>query len=636
MKLQGKILATVLATGIVGLAVGLASQLFVLRNQGVDAALNAMRGIVASGEEVRVLVSRLNHDQAFRTKELVLSASKSSGPLQDQPVYNTIPVVAAWKAIGAAAGKEHFEFRVVRELARNKKNLPTDAEKVILHALAVEGVTEYRATDKDNGRVIFARPIVLTADCLNCHGDPSTSATKDGKDPLGFQMEGWKEGELRGAFILSADLQAINSYSMTAFRKSALSLIVLFTVTVLVWTLLVVNYTHRSVINPLQQAINSAGASAEHQTQASLAIAEQSQKLSDSSSSQAAALEQTSATLEEMTSMVQQNATHADQAKHLAENTQRAVDAGIAEMAQLTAAMAEIKGASGNIAGIIRTIDQIAFQTNILALNAAVEAARAGEAGAGFAVVAEEVRALAKRSADAAKSTAEQIEAAVQKSDNGAAISARVAGNLDAVAKHSRESAEIMRNIAVASKEQAVGVHQLNETVSAIDKATQANAEGSHQGAEAALRLKQSSLELSASVEALAQIVGELAHRSVIDKEQILKAVGAHGQWKRRLDEAIESGQSDVDVATASRDDACAFGKWLGSLDEPSRSAPRVQSVCQMHRCFHHEAGKVLELALKGQQAQARKCVSVNGSFSVASAQLTKEMDNWLGELTTT
>ena len=151
----------------------------------------------------------------------------------------------------------------------------------------------------------------------------------------------------------------------------------------------------------------------------SATITASSQSLAEGASEQAASLEETSASLEEMSSMTRHNAENAQKANELAKQARSAADKGVADMQAMNAAMEAIKNSSDDIAKIIKTIDEIAFQTNILALNAAVEAARAGEAGMGFAVVADEVRNLAQRSAQAAKETAGQIEGAISQDGAG-------------------------------------------------------------------------------------------------------------------------------------------------------------------------------------------------------------------------
>ena len=172
-------------------------------------------------------------------------------------------------------------------------------------------------------------------------------------------------------------------------------------------------------------------------------------------------------------------------------------------MAEMTTAMNAIKASSDDIAKIIKTIDEIAFQTNILALNAAVEAARAGEAGMGFAVVADEVRSLAQRCAQAAKETATKIEDAVQKSAHGAEISAKVAKSLEEIVTKARQVDEMAGEVASASREQTQGIEQVNTAVAQMDKVTQSNAATAEESASAAE-------ELNAQADALKDAVAEL------------------------------------------------------------------------------------------------------------------------------
>ena len=169
--------------------------------------------------------------------------------------------------------------------------------------------------------------------------------------------------------------------------------------------------------------------------------------------------------------------------------------------------MDAIKGASDDISKIIKTIDEIAFQTNILALNAAVEAARAGEAGMGFAVVAEEVRNLAQRSAQSAKETAGKIEDSVKKSEHGVQICGKVAQSLSAIVGKARQVDTLVAEIAQASKEQTQGIEQVNTAVSQMDKVTQSNAGNAEETAAAAEELSAQSVVLQDSVATLLALV---------------------------------------------------------------------------------------------------------------------------------
>lgn len=237
-------------------------------------------------------------------------------------------------------------------------------------------------------------------------------------------------------------------------------------------------------------------------------VATASHSLAEGASAQAASLEQTSASLEEMTSMTRRNAENAQAAKDLAGQTRSAADAGSSDMEQMDGAMKDIKSASDNIAKILKSIDEIAFQTNILALNAAVEAARAGEAGAGFAVVADEVRSLAQRSAQAARETADKIEDSIKKSGRGVEISGRVALSLREIVGKVRQMDELATQIAAASTEQSQGIGQINSAVTQMDKVTQANAAGAEQTAGAARDLNAQAAMQKSTVTELSILVG--------------------------------------------------------------------------------------------------------------------------------
>jgi methyl-accepting chemotaxis protein len=232
-------------------------------------------------------------------------------------------------------------------------------------------------------------------------------------------------------------------------------------------------------------------------------LAETSNSVAESASGQAAALADTSRALTEMASLTQQSAGNAEKVTELSRQSRQTAEAGAGEMRQLATAMQDIQVASKDIAKVIKTIDQIAFQTNILALNAAVEAARAGEAGQGFAVVADEVRSLAQRSASAAKDTAAMIEGTISKTALGAGISERAAHSLRQIVEQVRKVDELASAAATAAKEQSLGIRQLTQTVSQLDQGTQSNAAQAEEGASAAQ-------ELSAQAAVLEEAVAEL------------------------------------------------------------------------------------------------------------------------------
>ena len=232
------------------------------------------------------------------------------------------------------------------------------------------------------------------------------------------------------------------------------------------------------------------------------------QALADGASTQAASLEETAASLEEISSMTKRNAQSAGEAKTLSSQTRGTADAGAAHMQAMQAAMEAIRSASTDVTKILKTIDDIAFQTNILALNAAVEAARAGEAGAGFAVVAEEVRSLAQRSAQAARDTATKIEDSTAKSREGVRISTEVAANFKTIQQQIESLDRLVADIASASSEQNSGLAQLSSAIAQMDQVTQRNAATAEESAASAAELNNHAGDISSVVGNLLQSVG--------------------------------------------------------------------------------------------------------------------------------
>jgi methyl-accepting chemotaxis protein len=237
-------------------------------------------------------------------------------------------------------------------------------------------------------------------------------------------------------------------------------------------------------------------------------VSASSQSLANGSSEQAASLEESSASLEEMSSMTKRNAENTRQARELSGQTRASTEAGAGRVHEMHKAMNDIKASSDDIAKIIKTIDEIAFQTNILALNAAVEAARAGEAGAGFSVVAEEVRGLAQRSATAARDTAGKIESAISKSRQGVDIASDVSRSLGDILDKARRMDAVIAEIAEASSEQSQGIGQVNTAIGRMDKVTQANASTAEETAAAAEELNAQSLTLREAVSDLRRLIG--------------------------------------------------------------------------------------------------------------------------------
>jgi len=268
-----------------------------------------------------------------------------------------------------------------------------------------------------------------------------------------------------------------------------------------------VYFLARSVTLPIGQIARELNEASDQVAAASSEVASASQSLAEGASEQASALEETSSSLEEMSSMTRQNADHAAQAKSLMDQTRKIVEKVDTQMHHMVTAIQDVTKSSEETGKIIKTIDEIAFQTNLLALNAAVEAARAGEAGAGFAVVAEEVRNLALRSAEAAKNTATLIENTINSVKSSSQLTQQTQEAFKENIDISTKVGQLVEEIAAASNEQAQGIGQIGKAVAEMDKVVQQNAANAEESASASEEMSAQAQQMNGSVVKLVRLV---------------------------------------------------------------------------------------------------------------------------------
>lgn len=269
---------------------------------------------------------------------------------------------------------------------------------------------------------------------------------------------------------------------------------------ILMWIAYRVSNTVGSIATGLSEAGNQVSTAITQLTAAG-------QTLSQSSTEAAASLEETVASLEEMSSMVQMNSDNAKQAAALSQSSKDAAEQGQSEIQLLITSMNDISQSSKKIEEIISVIDDIAFQTNLLALNAAVEAARAGEQGKGFAVVAEAVRALAQRSASAAKDITTLIKDSVEKVDRGSQIADRSGDVLNTIVTSVKKVSDLNTEIAAASSEQTTGIQQISKAMNQLDQGSQANAASSEEIAASSEEISAQAIQMQAMVINLNEVI---------------------------------------------------------------------------------------------------------------------------------
>jgi methyl-accepting chemotaxis protein len=263
----------------------------------------------------------------------------------------------------------------------------------------------------------------------------------------------------------------------------------------------------RSISKPIHQAAMQLVQSTDQTSLAVEQLAGASQSTAEALSRQASSLEQTSATLEELTAATKRDSAGAQQIQELVNQVRIVVAEGNQHVTQMGTALEEIVGSANEVRKIVDTIEEIAFQTNILALNAAVEAARAGEAGAGFSVVADEVRNLAQRASQAAKSTAELIQNSLKSTETGASIGGKLSATFGGIVKNSAEATDGLSNITASFRSQVDRISQISAAVSQLSDLTQRQAAGSEQSASAAEELRAQAASVRQMSEELADVV---------------------------------------------------------------------------------------------------------------------------------
>jgi len=357
--------------------------------------------------------------------------------------------------------------------------------------------------------------------------------------------------------VLERGVQAITDWNIEAGRAAGQELEAAVSATLtgvlagvglaLVMAVLVGFFIIKGTTAALGGAVTSLRQGAEQVTSASSQVATASQSLSQGATEQAASLEETSASMEEMASMTRQNAENAQTAAALMGEVDAKVQGSNQALGDMVASMASIQESSQQVAKIIKTIDEIAFQTNILALNAAVEAARAGEAGMGFAVVADEVRNLAQRSAQAARDTTTLIEESIAKAQSGNVKVEQVATAISGITESVSKVKGLVEQVSGASRQQSQGIDQVSQAIAQMEKVTQTTAATAEESAAA-------SEELSGQAESAMSVVARL--------------------------EALVGGRGALTVSPPAARPANAAGKLLRMASRtPAAPAPAEQEL---------------------------------------------------------
>ena len=477
-------------------------------NSAIEAETHAARNLIMMAESTRQGMEKKWDMGIFSTAKM--RAEAAAGASRDV-LLASVPVVSAWEAAKAKAKEGGFEFRTPRQNARNPANTPDSIEAAALAFFAANpAATDHYQIDATTNSIRYFRPVRLSSICMNCHGNPAKSqelwGRADGKDILGYPMDGKQIGDLHGSFEIIRPLTEAKAKIDHELLMAGLMLLgLILAIGAVIWWVanrisaqlgaepqaladvakhlaegdLSVRMEQRAgdehsvlaamreVVTNLTRIIGDVRSGSDSLSSASEEISATAQSLSQAASEQAASVEQTSASMEQMSATIAQTTENAKVTDSMASKSpQEAVEGGEAVKRTVLAMK--------SIAGKIGIIDDIAYQTNLLALNAAIEAARAGEHGKGFAVVAAEVRKLAERSQVAALEISELSSGSVEMAERAGRL-------LDQMVPSTQKTSDLVQEITATSKEQSSGVSQINTAMSQLSRATQQNASASEQ-----------------------------------------------------------------------------------------------------------------------------------------------------------
>lgn len=336
-----------------------------IRDQYVEKA----RSIVLTTESAREAMARKWDSGIFNAE--MLSEWAQAG--EKHKVLQAVPVVTAWESAMAKADEGGYTFKVPKVHPRNSGNEPDALEATVLSQFEQEDLAEYHVVDESINAVRYFRPIKLTEECLLCHGDPALSQkywnNDQGLDPTGTKMENWKVGEVHGAFEVVQSLDQADAELASTLWQGAGIVGGLLVIAAVILFVVITRVVIRNLIDPVKHISLELNEGAIQVNSAAGQVSDAAQMLAEGASEQAASLEETAGAMKDITRQSKANASSAGQVRDISGQARDAAQSGDRVMSELNLAMGAISQSSDKIANIIKTIEEIAFQTNLLALS---------------------------------------------------------------------------------------------------------------------------------------------------------------------------------------------------------------------------------------------------------------------------
>lgn len=526
LKLSNRLIILVVIPVVLATSVAVIISAINTKQEGESALITKSEAILTKIESTREYMAT-----GANMTELIQDALEKypNGNLPESEknkIIHGVPIISSIEVGRMHANKDNYNFYVASEHARNPENKASNKDLEFIRQFEKEGKQEITYKNKDANEIWVMRPIYLSEKqgCLVCHGDPATSPYGNGKDILGYNMEDWNDGDIRGMFKIVSQLEPVQEETRSSiFKISMYSFIVMLLAIGLAvissrnitnqlggepsevveiaeriaqgdLTIDISNNQRKGILGSmenmtqkLQEIVKNIVLSSNEIALASQELKEGSDQLAQGANSQAAAAEEVSSSMEEMAANIDQNTENAKETEKISNTAARSVES-------VSQSSKESMTAIRNIADKIQIINDIAFQTNILALNAAVEAARAGEYGKGFAVVAGEVRKLAERS----KLSADEIDELSKSSVN---VTASAEKMLNELVPEIIKTSKLVQEIAASSLEQNAGADQINNAVQQLSDVTQQNAASAEEIAASASNLTDQAVRLKEMIE---------------------------------------------------------------------------------------------------------------------------------------